>query len=167
MMARHIRKEPFPKWVSRMGGELLAPTNPYETFRFKAGDATHVVYQKKTGRTAFSSPECQDIWHSYERGEDRPFHKSTRHWLKGDPVRRALVERDGNECFYCGVSFDALWLPTIEHLVARIHKGPDHISNKFLACETCNTEAGHLSAPEKIRLREQKRQQNPNGKDGK
>jgi len=69
----------------------------------------------------------------------------------------ALLRRDGNACFYCGE-------PTgeddrsLEHLVARAHGGPDHLSNLVLAHRRCNAVAGHLSAMEKIRIREQRRE---------
>lgn len=158
-MANRARKEPFDKWVSRMGGEMLAPTNSYETHRFKAGDTTCVVYKSIKRGFSFSSARCEEIWRAYSAGSDAPFHKPGRDWLRGEPMRRALIERDGGSCFYCTAEFTAENPPTIEHLVARIHKGPDHISNKFLACEPCNREAGHLSAPEKIRMREKKREE--------
>src|SRR5581483_9820743 len=68
-----------------------------------------------------------------------------------------LIARDGNVCFYCGEMFTDDKPPTREHLVSVIHDGPNHISNSFLSCQQCNTEAGHLSAPEKIRMRDRKR----------
>jgi hypothetical protein len=32
------------------------------------------------------------------------------------------------------------------------HGGPNHINNLFLTHKICNQRAGHLSAPEKIRM---------------
>ena len=72
-----------------------------------------------------------------------------------------ILERDGPGCFFCGGEFPPVnWdqdpgrAPTIEHLVAKAHGGPEHISNKFAAHSACNVSAGHMSAPEKIALRE-------------
>lgn len=61
--------------------------------------------------------------------------------------------RDGSRCFFClePLGDDV----TQEHLVPRSSGGPDHLSNKFLAHGKCNHRAGNLSAPEKIRIREQ------------
>jgi 5-methylcytosine-specific restriction endonuclease McrA len=71
---------------------------------------------------------------------------------KNSVIHRTLIERDGEGCFYCFEEVPGLM--TQEHLVARAHGGPNHISNKFRACRPCNEAAGHLSAPEKIRIRE-------------
>lgn len=67
------------------------------------------------------------------------------------PMIRALRTRDGDLCFFCQrtVSQDN---ESAEHLVPVTHGGPNHISNLFLAHKGCNGQAGHLSAPEKIRI---------------
>ena len=65
--------------------------------------------------------------------------------------------RDGDKCFYCNDPFSDEKPRTREHLVAATAGGPNHISNLFHACGPCNHTAGHLSAPEKIRLRDQMR----------
>jgi hypothetical protein len=41
---------------------------------------------------------------------------------------------------------------TIEHVVAITSGGTNHLSNKALACEPHNRQAGHLSAREKFEL---------------
>ncbi len=60
--------------------------------------------------------------------------------------RVALAERDGNNCFYCGLEFKRRIKPTIDHVFpqsfCKANGLPkilwDHISNKVLACEPCN-----------------------------
>jgi 5-methylcytosine-specific restriction endonuclease McrA len=74
------------------------------------------------------------------------------------PVDRAIAARDGETCFYCNDPFIDEKPRTREHLVAVTAGGPNHITNLFHACQPCNREMGHLSAPEKIRLRDQKRE---------
>lgn len=64
-----------------------------------------------------------------------------------------IVLRDGSDCFFCLQPLGEDM--TQEHLVPRSRGGPDHLSNKFLAHGKCNHKAGNLSAPEKIRIREQ------------
>jgi 5-methylcytosine-specific restriction endonuclease McrA len=75
-----------------------------------------------------------------------------------------LVERDGAGCFFCGRRVSAPdedcppgYEPSVEHLVAIMHGGPNHISNTYLAHARCNNIAGNVSAVEKIGLRERMR----------
>jgi hypothetical protein len=48
---------------------------------------------------------------------------------------RALEERDGPGCFYCGASEPE----EIDHVRSRCHGGSDSIENLVLACWDCNT----------------------------
>lgn len=67
-----------------------------------------------------------------------------------------LIDRDGNECFFCGNQFTDEDPATLEHLVARRHGGPDHMSNYALAHEACNRKADTLSVVEKVAMRVKK-----------
>ena len=62
------------------------------------------------------------------------------------------MKRDGQLCFFClkPVGVDI----TVEHLIALVDSGPDHLSNKVLAHSVCNQKAGSLSVMEKIQVRE-------------
>ena len=149
------KREAFDAWVSRNGGEVLAVTNSYEVARFRAFGQPMVVYTSTNGRRrSFSCPKAGEIFAAYENGVDVALGVKTAYRGPRKSEVNAILERDGKECFYCGVSLSDKIPPTIEHMVARNHGGPDHISNKFLSCQKCNTKAGHLSAPEKIRIRE-------------
>ena len=150
-------KEPFDTWVSRMGGEVLAKTNPFELHRFKANGQSLVIYKNSKNKIAFSSDLANAYFTAHREGRDLKITKSAGEYRRGHPVRKSIVDRDGFDCFYCSAIFGENCKPTIEHLVPRIHGGPDHISNKFLACWECNSLAGRLSAPEKIRMRENMR----------
>lgn len=48
---------------------------------------------------------------------------------------------------------------SIEHLVPKAHGGPTHLSNLFLAHKSCNAKAGHLSASEKLKIRDRAHQE--------
>lgn len=48
-------------------------------------------------------------------------------------LERALVERDGAGCFYCGHH-----ATTVDHVVSRAAGGLDDIGNLVLACTSCN-----------------------------
>lgn len=147
MTPQTVRK--FSEWLSARGAELLKPTNQYELIRFRTGAGVSVLYQKDNGRVthtgesaaAFNAYEKGHSWRAVERTKRRASHV----------IRETLLDRDGSACFYCGKT-----MPpedrTIEHLVSATHGGPNHISNLFLAHGECNKMAGHLSAPEKIKL---------------
>lgn len=53
-------------------------------------------------------------------------------------VRRAVLERDGRICRYCGAP-DA---SDADHVLARSRGGTNHPSNLVAACRTCNTSKG-------------------------
>ncbi|WP_040336635.1 HNH endonuclease [Candidatus Blastococcus massiliensis] len=58
---------------------------------------------------------------------------------------RAVVDRDGNTCVWCGRAFGPLLLPTTEHVVPRLKGGPSWLENEVAACRRCNSERGHRS----------------------
>jgi hypothetical protein len=61
---------------------------------------------------------------------------------------RAVVERDGATCMWCGREFGALVPPTTEHVVPRLKGGPSWLENEVAACRRCNSERGHRSPVE-------------------
>ena len=61
---------------------------------------------------------------------------------------RAVVDRDGGTCIWCGRAFAALVLPTTEHVVPRLKGGPSWLENEVAACRRCNSERGHRSPVE-------------------
>lgn len=139
----------FKTWLSGAGAEVLKPTNEWELVRFKSGGATSIIYKNKSGRVAFTG-EAETAWRSFESGASWRGGKATERKSKRPPEVATLLERDGPLCFFCQSPMgDDM---TVEHLVACTHGGPNHISNKFLAHRDCNARAGHLSAPEKVRI---------------
>lgn len=77
---------------------------------------------------------------------------------KMEPLDRAIEERDGPTCFFCGDPFDEdEHRRTREHLVPVTAGGPTHISNLFHAGHRCNVQADALSVPEKLALRDRLR----------
>lgn len=151
----------FKEWLVARGAELLVPTNEWEIVRYRGAGATSVVYVNKVGKRSFTG-RASSAWDAFNARSDtyrvnlRAVGQTKTAYRRSITVQ-TIIERDGDVCFYCGDPFSETRLRTQEHLVAMTHKGPDHISNKFLACYQCNQEAGHLSAPEKIRLRDRKR----------
>ena len=58
---------------------------------------------------------------------------------------RAVLERDGCRCIWCGRAFTDLVPPTTEHVVPRVKGGPSWLANEVAACRRCNAERGHRS----------------------
>lgn len=131
---------------------MLAITNPHEEARFRAEGQVHVIYNGRKGRK-FSSSDAQDIWASYRSGHSRKLSDRPAKYSKSKQDVDRLIKRDGNACFFCCKPFTEKDPATLEHLVARRHGGPDHMSNYALAHEACNQKADTLSVVEKVALR--------------
>lgn len=136
------------------GAEMLAPTNPYEVMRFRTRYGVGVIYTNAKARRKENAEATLALTHLREQlGGFKtlaPVPVVARQKYAGSVKR--IMERDGHCCFFCGKRLgDDV---TVEHLVAIAHGGPNHISNLFLAHGKCNQAAGHLSAPEKIAMRD-------------
>ena len=149
-----VSGDPFVQFRTGLvsaGAEMLAPTNPYEVLRFRTVHGVGVIYRNASGREKWNEQALLAKQHLNERrGSLAPVRVVGRR--KDAGTVNALIIRDGADCFFCR---DPLGSDiTVEHLVAIAHGGPNHISNLFLAHEACNRRAGHLSAPEKIAMRD-------------
>ncbi len=150
--------ERLTEWAIAEGAEKQALTNPYELVRLRVQGGVAIVYRKDNGKQTWNEL-AQKIRTAMEAKQPWPddlrlVEKTVEPFVYGQNAitHRTLIQRDGDGCFYCFE--EKTGFMSIEHLVARAHGGPPHISNKFRACTKCNEGAGHLSAPEKIRLRE-------------
>jgi 5-methylcytosine-specific restriction endonuclease McrA len=158
--------EAFKEYLTARGCEVLAPTNEYEVLRFRAAGRTNVVYKKARSTTkTFVGNDIWDAMKSYAHSlpwrppGDVVARRKSLGSHKRSVLHKALVARDGDECFYCGKAMgDDM---TSEHLLSVTHGGHSRIHNLALAHEACNKEAGHLSVLEKIKLREKKRGYGP------
>jgi hypothetical protein len=138
----------FKRKLKEAGAEILGPTNPYEVLRFRSSKGVGVVY---TGRRGESwNAEAVAAREHLEAGKGSLAPVEVRGRRKDKSTVAALLERDGDGCFFCGGPLEGDI--TVEHLVAVAHGGPNHVSNLFLAHGECNRAAGHLSAPEKIAM---------------
>lgn len=137
--------------ITAAGGEVLAPTNPYEVMRFRTRHGVGVVYINGKGVRTWNAEAVKAKAHLADsRGTLAPIPLCGRRSNAANVKR--ILERDGGNCFFCRIELGADI--TVEHLVAIAHGGPNHISNPFLAHADCNLRAGHLSAPEKIAIRD-------------
>lgn len=150
------RRAKFEAFLVERGAQILQPTNEWEVLRFKTSRGTSIVYCNARGGVT-PTGEATAAWDAFEKCKPWRGAPAPKKRVKGRerllPLYRALLKRDGAACFYCGAPTDEADR-TLEHLVARAHGGPDHLSNLVLAHRRCNANAGHLSAMEKIRMRE-------------
>jgi hypothetical protein len=141
----------FSAAITAAGGEVLATTNPYEVMRFRTKHGVGVVYVNAKGARTWNEEALRAQSHlKANEGSLAPVKVFGRRSATAEVPR--ILERDGLNCFFCGLKLGSDI--TVEHLVARAHGGPNHISNLFLAHKDCNLRAGHLSAPEKIAIRD-------------
>jgi len=92
----------------------------------------------------------------------------TKHW-NPPPTTRALVERlrkrDGGRCWLCDRPIDfkaepnSARAPSLEHLIPQSREGPDTLDNLALCHPPCNRELGDLSLREKIKMREERKEE--------
>lgn len=149
------RVQNFSKWLSHEGAEILPLTNEYEVLRFRCRLGTGVIYQNSRGSHSVSGPLVNDALEAFSAGRKWAGKAKPKKRFGGSKRKRQLLDRDGDECFYCGGSLESD--VTEEHLVAVNQGGPDRLENLVLAHFECNQEAGNLPVIEKVRLRERMR----------
>lgn len=59
-------------------------------------------------------------------------------------LRRAVFERDGYACFFCGKHKDDGAILTLDHYIPRALGGPNTLENLFTACRSCNSRKGKI-----------------------
>jgi hypothetical protein len=161
------RGEAFRAFLVERGCDLLTPTNQYEALRFKRAGRTNVVYRNAKGRfnpvgadielavAAFVASERRDGRKPIVTMSIPPAVEARRAKLRGSAMHKALLERDGDRCFYCNRKLGND--QSREHLVAGANGGSDRLDNLALAHHACNVKAGALSLVEKIKLRDRMR----------
>jgi len=142
----------FAEWLTARGAEILPATNEYEALRFKGREVGVIYTSGKTGN--------QYTTHTIEC-----FKKNKKWWGKPKQVgrksnyqkeKKALIERDGRACFYCG---KLMYIKDIslEHLIPLSMGGKNVLSNMVLAHEDCNQEVGNMPIYKKVDLAIKKR----------
>lgn len=143
----------FQEYLLAAGADVLPVTNCWEVARFRTSTATSVVYQNAKGRVTYSDAQAHEAFSAYsEKRQWSAIEKVER--VRRKTVEELLIERDGENCFFCNCLFDTGTRPTLEHLLSIKHGGCNHLSNLVLACKPCNEAAGSLPIIEKVKLRE-------------
>ncbi|PYE13394.1 HNH endonuclease [Paraburkholderia silvatlantica] len=146
------RRAKFEVFLTERGAQILQPTNEWEVLRFRSQTGVSIIYRNAQDGITFTG-DSADAWNAFSKGQPWRGTPATKSPKNVDGKMRAIIKRDGENCFYCGHLTNEEDR-TIEHLVSRTHGGPNHLSNMFLAHRKCNAKAGCLSAVEKIRLRD-------------
>lgn len=156
----HEIKKQLPKfkvWLDERGSEVLPSTNPYELIRFSTMAGVAIIHGNSRGIVSSWSNGAEEAYRAFVvagswRGERR------RKRTTSDYRTQAVLQRDGDICFFCGTPLGDDKTP--EHLLSITHGGRNHIANMALAHEACNRRAGHLCVVEKVKLRETMHREN-------
>ncbi len=142
----------FDAWLLANGSAIYQPTNEYELMRFLTDKGIGIIYQNASGKiSSHANGSCEALRAFLDQTPWRAKPKKQR--SKGAAKRTrdmaALFARDGAGCSYCPKLLTNE-TATIEHYVPITAGGGNHLSNKGLACQPCNTAVGHMSVRQKI-----------------
>lgn len=156
----------FAAWLAANGAEVGTPTNPYEVIRYRAYDggnraATHIVYAKESGLLTFTAASKSHYTQFLTGSQIYPTKRQAtppqknREAIEGpskaSKLRAKLLERDGDECWFCGHTMGEDI--TVEHLVPKSKGGRNMLANYSLAHAACNHRAADMPLIQKIELR--------------
>jgi len=156
----------FAAWLAKHGAEVGLPTNPYEVIRYRAfwcgskRAASHVVYAKENGLLTFTGGSAdhyrrfldnETLDGQVPRAMEPVSPRPEKTVSNGDKMRRKLLARDGDDCWFCGKPMGEDC--TIEHLVPKSKGGSNRLDNYALAHAACNHMAADKPLVAKIELR--------------
>lgn len=169
-----IDVQAFAGWLAMGGSEIGVPSNPYEVLRYKSYPdgatkmMTSIVYRKETGQITWTGASFkhyrrfldglpmigQSAGKAKKALKAKPA-KIVKGMTKTEVTREKLLERDGDQCWFCGRGMGAD--KTIEHLVPKSAGGKNSLANYALAHRACNAHAADMPLVEKIELRQRLR----------
>lgn len=138
------RLKKFETYLRHHGCEILPVTNEHEAIRFR-GKQVGVLY--KSG--GVSGSYVTEALIAFDKGLNwtgGPVSTGRRSNYKKEKAK--LLERDGDNCFYCGKSLgDDI---TLEHLINLSAGGINTLANMVLAHEQCNFDTKTMTLAEKV-----------------
>lgn len=148
----------FLKYLEAAGVEMLAPTNAFELVRFKANGRVGLIYKNGNGDISSIMGEAIVAVNCFLNR--KPYcARDPKRRINRNQVLNTLLQRDGVNCFYCGLEM-AEGDETVEHLLPINKGGSNHPANLVLCHFECNKMAGHLDIIKKIELRDELRLKN-------
>ncbi len=169
-----IDVQAFAGWLAMSGAEIGTPTNPYEVLRYRSYPdgatkmMTSSIYRKDSGQVTWTGASFkhyrrfldgapligQSAGKAKKALKAKPA-KIVQTPSKSEVTREKLLERDGDQCWFCGRAMGAD--KTIEHLVPKSAGGRNVLANYALAHRACNAHAADMPLVEKIELRQRLR----------
>ena len=135
---KKIDLDKFKKWLVLNGAEILPLTNEYEILRFQAKEIG-VLY--KSGKTNSEyTKNAIWCWRHNEQWDGKPI--KTGRYQSYKKEKKLLLQRDGDNCFYCGEPmYDDI---SLEHLIPLSAGGKNTLGNMVLAHKQCNNDVKYL-----------------------
>lgn len=139
-------KQKFINWLVNKGCEILPTTNQYEVLRWK-GSEVGVIYTSGKTNSPYAR-QAVSAWKSGKRWNGGPISTGRHKGYKRQ--KQILIERDGCDCFYCGLPLgDDI---TVEHLLSLSSGGKNTIGNMVLAHFECNQSAHNKTIAAKVKM---------------
>ena len=123
----------FRNWLVKHGAALMSPTSPWEIYRAETRLGIIVGYRNRLGK-ANHPPNMRELLEMFQNHKLPPSlakdAKKKRQSKKWTADVNAVMDRDGQSCFYCAVFLKRPntegpgELPTIEHFLALSRGGP-------------------------------------------
>ena len=98
---RGIDRARLEAWLWENGAEVIPTTNDWEVVRFKATGGTCVIYKNGKGTFSFSNQSAREALDAFAKRQPWSAVQAHRR-ISRKSVEETLLERDGDECFYCG-----------------------------------------------------------------
>lgn len=147
------RTETFDEYLDKIGAERTEKKGLWEHERFLADGIICIVYFNNKGDYGFSNEIAKRVFRSYEMGLYVNIQTEKRDYNLSRKLKKKLLKRDGNKCFYSFVKFP-LNGGTIEHLIPISKGGKNNMDNLVLCTKKENKKVGAMSLIEKINYRE-------------
>ena len=151
-----VNAKQLEEFLEKRGATILPTTNSWEVSRFKTVNGVCVIYTNAKHRITFSNKHAEDAYAAFKNGKEWTATAVTKR-RKRKTIEEQLLNRDGYGCFYCSHHFTEKHPATLEHLLAVTLGGTNHMANLALAHELCNQEAGNMPVVDKVRLRDEMR----------
>lgn len=170
----------FAGWLAMGGAEIGTPTNPYEVLRYRSYPdgatkmMTSIIYRKDSGQITWTGASFKHYRRFLDgtpmigqsAGKAKKVLKAkpakiVQRPSKAEITREKLLERDGDQCWFCGHAMGED--KTIEHLVPKSAGGRNSLANYALAHRACNNHAADMPLIEKIEMRQRLRGARLNG----
>lgn len=143
----------FKNWLVSCGA-VSVQTKPGEFYRVVTNLGKLSIVRSRDGFYKLKGSEDKSFVEYFRMGGHIHL-KPSNHKLCLKSKAKTLLERDGDNCFYCGKPLNKDI--TIEHILGKSKGGANRNENLALAHKKCNLLAANLPIVKKIELRDRMR----------